>query len=178
MNHVAFKSKRFFSGAYCQSHVNHTSRRIEMSLCPPVDVGGRTLLGVSLLVVKTRKPVTQPRDPFQAALTSDACGGGSIRFPIPSAQKPWSRQFPSQHGNLDFVGAFKRRHLEYMNYRQLCVTGHFKTSQSGSNQNRPLRGALFISDSLREASLFAVLSSLRSACRTLTHLQERLPEGV
>jgi len=59
--------------AFCaessQSHVEHTSRRIEMPLgpgwffsrgprapfplCPPVDVGGRTLLGVSLLIVNT-----------------------------------------------------------------------------------------------------------------------------
>jgi len=40
------------------------------------------------------------------------------------------------------------------------VTGHFKTSQSGSNQNQPFRGALFISVLLSHARGFTVSSNL------------------
>jgi hypothetical protein len=40
------------------------------------------------------------------------------------------------------------------------VTGHFKTSQPGSNQNRPLRGALFTSGFLMQARGFSLSSYL------------------
>jgi len=48
------------------------------------------------------------------------------------------------------------------------VTGHFKTSQSGSNQNRPLLGALFIPAFLMRASGFS-FSSCRVCSRSLCH---------
>jgi len=40
------------------------------------------------------------------------------------------------------------------------VTGHFKTSQSGANQNRPLLGALFAAGFLKQARGFSFSSYL------------------
>jgi len=40
------------------------------------------------------------------------------------------------------------------------VAGHFKTSQPGSNQNRPIRGALFISGFLTQIMGFSISSYL------------------
>jgi hypothetical protein len=54
----------------------------------------------------------------------------------------------------------------FVDFQRVTVTGHFKTSQSGSNQNRPLRGSLFVSGFLMRARVFHFIISAGAADRS------------
>jgi len=55
---------------------------------------------------------------------------------------------------------FVEKRLKNLSSARSGVTGHFKTSQSGSNQNQPLRGGLFIPVFLIRARAFSISSFL------------------